>query len=989
MKRTALIIAALCLVVKFNARADETSAAARDVLIYKFSKVILQLPDSDPSKINVTLRLADLLSERARAAQREELAAGCTVCKAGYDDRVKALRHYQDVLPKLTPDVAGRVMTQIGHLYQMNNEEPKAIAMYEKIIASSAPNEVKAEADFSLGELYFKKRHYEKARQYYSKVLNAQGRASKGFAAYRLAWCEFYAGNPPQAAAMAEKILSTPALLTRTASVEVVQADEQFQEEVSRDLVTFLAAAHASGAAASEKVYKFSPEKARLAHLFALAAEFERLGQKRASIEAFQFLQQKETRPNFKLEGFVRLANQQMEMKETSPALVNYEKAIQLWPEVCGAHSAFAEHCKELGVRLKNFVIDWHKVEKSQPSEGVFAAYKLYLSQFKSPDMAFQAALIAKNNKNYGEADTYFALAQAEFAKDAKNNKETVSKLEAALLSRIEVAELANDKDKLHAAWSNYLAHSIERSKALEVEYQFARASYESGDYNKAAEALKAIVFSASLGSADIREKAADLSLDALALLKDDTRIEMWAREFAAKIPKKSGEFYQIAAKAGLNKAAHLANSSSASEALQALKAIDVKNLSQEDRIQYLKNRLILAEKNQNWAEARVAANDLLAEKSLSLEDRDFALEHKAYLAELILDFKTAVAALKQQSKKVPALRLALMSELAREDATVYYRQRLAETDDAQEKVAIATKLIRDSKNPTAEWSAQRTVFAKDLNAYARLALELYARGDKKAGELLKKDKTLAATPAYKALSREALFDEYEALVKNLSGHQLDTSNERKMVASIKARGAMLIKTETLAKNALNLGDYTSQLIALDLLAKESSRFYSDLLGLPIPEGLSPEEEQQYMAMLSEQAAPHRIKAEEVNAKVKDFWAQTSVLNEIQQAYATETSEVQKILGRELRLLSSIAPTETQASLAATLSRQPAAASETVAGVATTNRIEQAREALRQDPLNVTKVEGLLSVERELGPSPMVSYLEQRLENLKKTGGKL
>src|SRR5690606_645958 len=118
----------------------------------------------------------------------------------------------------------------------------------------NASPEIVTEAEFSLAEVYFKRRHYSQARRHYEKVLNAKGRSAKGFAAYRLAWCDFYLGDFAAASQMAEKILNSPQLLTRTATVEVVQVDSQFQEEVARDYVTFLAQQKVTRVEA-EKVY--------------------------------------------------------------------------------------------------------------------------------------------------------------------------------------------------------------------------------------------------------------------------------------------------------------------------------------------------------------------------------------------------------------------------------------------------------------------------------------------------------------------------------------------------------------------------------------------------------------------------------------------------------------------------------------------------------------------------------------------------------------
>ena len=56
-------------------------------LIEKLERVNANLAPQDPSKIAVTLRLSDLLAERARIASMKDLESGCTVCTAGEADR--------------------------------------------------------------------------------------------------------------------------------------------------------------------------------------------------------------------------------------------------------------------------------------------------------------------------------------------------------------------------------------------------------------------------------------------------------------------------------------------------------------------------------------------------------------------------------------------------------------------------------------------------------------------------------------------------------------------------------------------------------------------------------------------------------------------------------------------------------------------------------------------------------------------------------------
>ena len=82
----------------FNASA-QYDKSSRDALINKLNQVQLKLAPNDPSKVPVTLRLADLLSDRARIESQEDLAHGCvSECKLGEADRKTAIGLYKEAL---------------------------------------------------------------------------------------------------------------------------------------------------------------------------------------------------------------------------------------------------------------------------------------------------------------------------------------------------------------------------------------------------------------------------------------------------------------------------------------------------------------------------------------------------------------------------------------------------------------------------------------------------------------------------------------------------------------------------------------------------------------------------------------------------------------------------------------------------------------------------------------------------------------------------
>ncbi|PIS11427.1 MAG: hypothetical protein COT73_03970, partial [Bdellovibrio sp. CG10_big_fil_rev_8_21_14_0_10_47_8] len=161
----------VCSFVGASAARSEMTADSRDLLIEKLSQVQTRLSPKDPSNVPVTLRLADLLSDRARLDSMKELESGCTVCKAGAKDRKLAMKLYQEVLDRTPSSSKGKVLIQLGHLSQLNSNEEKAVTFYQQALNSSSAADIESESHLALAEIYFKRHDFLSARNHYEKVL--------------------------------------------------------------------------------------------------------------------------------------------------------------------------------------------------------------------------------------------------------------------------------------------------------------------------------------------------------------------------------------------------------------------------------------------------------------------------------------------------------------------------------------------------------------------------------------------------------------------------------------------------------------------------------------------------------------------------------------------------------------------------------------------------------------------------------------------------
>lgn len=977
---------ALFICLGSGAAVQSVDPQARAALIGKLTGVYLNLAPSDVARGPVTLRLADLHSERARVEALEENNKGCLQCSAGVEDRKKALGYYQEVLANLKDSSRFRVHMQIGHLNEILGKEKEAVQTFEALLKSEAPEEFKAEASLALGEFYYRRNKFALAKPYFEALSTNIKAGSQGLAAYRAAWCELNMGRQPAAVAGMKKILQNPRLLSRNSSAEDSQIDRQFHEEVSRDYVTFIARGASIPSDAAQEVFDLSPEATRIANIVYLASETERLGQRAQALSVWRMALQKQTSALARLESQVHITNLEMLLGNRGQANKDFEAALRLWPAI--QPCADPELCKELKSRMKGFLVEWNKAEAQKPSVELLASYQLYLETFAEADVAIWAAKVAGTIKDYVTAFNLYSKAAKFLSVENKLDQK-----EVALTGAMEAAELSQQVNLREQAYEQYLVNSSDKKREVEVRYQRAKMIYDSGDYGRAAAALKEVALLSGGGSEQLKKQAADLSLDALAILQKgqktaaqaDLDLEDWSKLYAQKFPASAAEFHALSRTAVLNQVSRAGLSEAGADlAWSILQRFDLSQSEPKDLVVYYKNRLVLAEKLKKFYEARDASDRLLQLNGVSAEDRNYALSRKAWLSELVLDFDGALsAAQKMSDNKTPDywLKLALYAELAGKDPQLFYREYLKVSGDAEKKALIAAELVKVAPENLKAQELEKV--RSSLTAYpeilARLVLDIYvAQKDEKFLRKYLAIPAVTATATGKVLERSLLLDQYQKVRAEILGHKLDASTEKKMTAGLRRRVALLEEVEKLAGAAVKSADWSGQLLSLDLLGKESERFYQELMALPVPAGLQGDQEQQYLQALAQQSSPYQVKAADIGKKMTEFWSNEKAVEALNSDLSKSSGALEKMLKREYELVAAVAPEATKSRFSlAGASPQLAAASPQVR-----QEVEAARKMVRENPLSVENLQGLLKVEKNLGNLKMVTYLEGRLHTL-------
>ena len=647
----ALLAAVACLLAPHGLRASAQGAFEAKALEQLIEKLDFARARSQENESwALSLRLADAIAERARRRSIDEIEKGCEPCAAGDQDRARALSIYDRNWARAPRSEQARLLLQIGHLHDLAGNGAQAASAFQ-LAANHALNNgamldpaSRRDALLALGDLRFRAARFAEAKPLYAELAQADAGAMRGFAAYRWAWCEFRAGKADRASGILKSLLLEPP--------RGVELDEQFREAASRDFATFLA----QGAHPEEgldALWNASPSRAKYENFIYFSSELDRLGRAAEARQALARLASLERDPPRRLVALAKAARLDIE----SLSLEAQGRAAAARNEQARASAANAIlEAAPLAVRLsavadveakealRDVLGAWQKKEGESASRELGRALDAYASAYPADfDAALAAAKAAMDVRDYKGA---FERYQRAGLAASSGGPAASAVLEQALLGELDAAERRRDPPSIDRACDAYLAASRDRSRALEAKYRKARLAYERGDYAAAADALRAVTVAPDAGPALLRSQAADLSLDALALLNDHRKIEAWGQEYAQRFPVRAPEYKSLARKAVLHQSAALAANDAA---LAALSRFDPEGASASERAAFCKNRLVLLERARKFGEASAAADCVLAERGASEADRDYALERKAWIAELGLDFGSALAALEQK----------------------------------------------------------------------------------------------------------------------------------------------------------------------------------------------------------------------------------------------------------------------------------------------------------------------------------------------------
>ena len=989
----------------------------RDYLVKRLEKLYKQLPRESSSGKAVALRLAHVLSLRAddrdcfsakKNVTEKKTKSQSQCLKAVTTDARRALNLYKELekpLKAKQPLLYSQLLLERAWLSQLIKDPAQAIAYLKKVIQLNVRPLLATQAHFNLGEIYFENYDYKSSLKAFDKVLQEGQNPWRLKSSYRKIWCLHNLSLHDQAVDSLERFLTSS--LYREISLK--KKDKKLKEKLKKELTVI----YSRGQITEKRLaflYNFEEDTTKNKRLTSLAEALNRIGRIQSSNKVWEWLLRKKLSPQKQMAVFSSMMDNWFILGDEALFIKGQEGVEKLFVMKKQHVACSKELCQKIKEQQKKYILTLEKHlpdRLSSKKEHLFSLYKKYNSLYPERDMIFQSALLARDLKQYGLAQDLFQQAALFRENDPQQSSKTREDKEKVSILQMQIAEISGDKERQFKGYDFYLTHGKNETLLFQTRYRRASLLFQNKKYREAAESFKNLALSKESGTnrktKALLFKAAHLSLAALISLKerDDDLIASQAKTFMDRFPEQEKIFLRIHHTALLNRVKSLVSDrdfasyplspSSDEKLLKAWDTLHLLNISKatkKEKTKYCMDKLLLAKELLKLKEMDEANRCLLADNSLSQEDRQTVLTWKLWLAEMRLDFKEALKLVKSFSSgkdtKEELLRLAVLSELARENFITPYEKFIKKYPHSPKVPEIVIHIIE--KAPKKERKTLLNRHVMYLSSHPEILSELLLKLDK--GELNEKFmKPFLKLPFMKFsslagfLKRKKFIEEFEKESLPLKKFSLSSSRSYRLRRTLKRYDTLLNRLEGKTRQALELQDWTSQIIAFSTLKKELIRFHKEVLNLPLPKNLTPEEQKQYTHLLRQTMAPYKKKTLQIESQLKKLWAE-EYLSSYRESYRAQPL-FHSPLQWEIQQIKKAAPLALRQGLNQLLEEIKPPSSIEKQSVPS-REIEKIHASIKNNPFNDKSLNQLLRLEKARGNRTLAHYIENRLQKLKK-----
>jgi hypothetical protein len=967
--------------------AEKLDLSTHDSLIKKLES-ILSVHDNDTmyKQSQLALRLADLYSERARLWSLEKEGKGEQIYTEQIRaDRTKAVKIYTQVLPSLKPQEKGRVQLQTAHLHLLMQNQDDAVKIYAGLVKNAAQNkkETVAVAQIQWADILFYKSEFDKSSKLFRDSLKIKENPSKGYALYRDAWCQYNLGKTKEAQVQLITLLKNKSLfLKKSKEDKSMVVDTSFQEEVSRDLATFMARNNIAESDIHTLV-TLSPESARQKNLVYLATELDRTAKKESALSVWAIIGKQDVDFASQLEGQIQITRIQYDLGHKAKLLTEIDRSIAL---LKGPACKKSEECVLGQQGLKKILTDWGKAEERAPTPELIIGFGKYTTAFDDAEMSYWTGHSSLKRKMYPEAFSAFSKAGHLFAKMDRSDTRLNRMFEGSLLGAIEAAELYEEASLQLSSFRLYLELNPKGPKRDEIKYQIGHILYENEEYVQAADLFRELAVDTK-APASIREKSSELCLDASVIVKNETQIEDDSLLFSQTFKARSPYFLGLWRKSILSQAAKIINSTvSTKEQLAAqltkLNKVAYPEWPSVEKKTLIKNKLAIALRLKNLDMVAKASEQYLGLDGLTDDEKNWALDQAAWVAELRLDFVASLRLLKQASPKKSQIaehhfKIALLMELAHQDPTPEYLKFMTVSKDQDKTQYAAYQLIHFSAEPKKLFSKYNRVLKGNAQLFAAAGVITYEKSsDIDIARTVLANKRSKDTFESQILARSLEIKSFELLQKKLGSTPLVGRSDRLIQKNLVERIKLIKQLEKRSQAAIQKKDTSLQLILLAQVYHENSTLVQDILALPAPKQLAAAQKKFYQEQVQIKVKPYITQAITVKEKVAEMWdvaIKQAVFKDLFDLAEESSKPGSRLASAEIEKLKKAAEQSGQKEnpfINFTRERHKVA-----------TEANQLQKNIVEDPFNFNDIEKLKSLQKALGRGPMVAYLESRLNS--------
>lgn len=980
------------------------SDAGMDYLIQKLKKQNRTIPTNHPSKKAVHLRLAHMLSVRAE----KYIAQDCELClKKGSQDARRSLALYGQLdsyMKTRHVSLYALSLFERAYLNRLLNQKAQAISYLKRVLSLPVKPELLTRVYFNLGEVYFDSNKYASALKYFNLV-SSKGKTQWAFqSSYKKIWSLYNLSRYKVATQSLESFLKSDFYNSKLQN----SADQELKIKIQNELVTLY-----SRAPLSEKsinfLYEFKksdPKKnvlqARNQRIFDLGTAFNRIGRVAQSNKVWAFYLDKENDPIKQLEAYIYVIDNHAYsggsgfFKRAEQPL---NKAFDLVSKIGACSQSICQISKS---RLKKYMLENMDFENRELKNSFLAKYNsTYPNEF---DMIFYQARLTKDLNQYEVAQKLFQKSVLAFKIESdlskKDRDNLIQDKEKANILQIETAELTKNKENKLDAYNFYLTHGIDKDLMFKSEYQKAYLSYEDKKYQDSAKQFYKLALRddvSSKKSNPLKVQAAHLAMTSLSFLKNDESIMEWSQHFSRVFPKQKKEFLKMRNTATLNVVRNLVSDRKFSsyptkpssnrnikEAWETLLQVNLNYLNKKEKFNFYMNKILLAKELLLLKDAKDSIAKL-SSKGLNQKDRKFILATQLWIAEAEFDFdhilKLVNAIKPKDHSKEHLIYLASLLELSGKNSFPIYEKIIKKYPESEEAFALAVRIVNadlKNKKTNALRKYQSQLIRKpDVLSYLVLKADQGNLNEKFITAFLK-DKALSSSSLAQFVKRKQFIDSFKRSNKELESFSIPKKfSQRQLVYNLKKYKSLLKSLESRVNQSIELQDWTSQVMALSIAMREINRFYTSVMGLPLPKNLTPEEAQEYTGLLEKQMAPYKLRVENLSKKLDELWE-----HDYAKAYRVsylKDKVFQKPVLWEIQKLEEVAPPKHKKVLDKIASKKIQGAPQVKISK---KEISKTFDYVKSQPFNKSAIKKLIKLESKRKNEVMVFYLKSRLKKI-------